>query len=66
VGAETAGTHVRLGSGAATLSHETIVLVIDGRARAGTTELAPGDAVIVPAGTALAVEPNGRTLLVGR
>ncbi len=65
-GAETAGTHVRLASGVATLPHETIVLVLDGRARAGTTELTAGDAVVAPAGTALAVEPNGRTLLVGR
>ena len=48
------------------LRHETIVLVLDGRARAGTLELAAGDAAIVPAGTAFAVEPNGHTLLVGR
>jgi mannose-6-phosphate isomerase-like protein (cupin superfamily) len=50
----------------APLRHETIVLVLDGRARAGTTELAAGEAMVVPAGTAFAVEPNGHTLLVGR
>ena len=66
-GAETGGTHVRIVSGInAPLRHETIVLVLDGRARAGTTELAAGDAMVVPAGTAFAVEPNGHTLLVGR
>ena len=64
-GAATAGAHVRLGSGAATFRHETIVIVLEGNARAGTTELAPGDAVVAPAGTSIAVEPNGRTLLVG-
>jgi hypothetical protein len=40
--------------------------VLAGRARAGATELAAGDAVVAPAGTSLAVEPNGQTLLVGR
>ena len=66
-GAETAGTQVRIVSGVeAPLRHETIVLVLDGRARAGATELAAGDAMVVPAGTAFAVEPNGHTLLVGR
>lgn len=66
-GAETAGTQVRIVSGIeAPLRHETIVLVLDGRARAGATELAAGDAMVVPAGTAFAVEPNGHTLLVGR
>jgi hypothetical protein len=66
-GAETGGTHVRIVSGVdAPLRHETIALVLDGRARAGSMELAAGDAVVVPAGTAFAVEPNGHTLLVGR
>jgi hypothetical protein len=66
-GAATGGTQVRIVSGAQEpLRHETIVLVLDGRARAGTLELAAGDAAIVPAGTAFAVEPNGHTLVVGR
>ena len=66
-GAATAGTNVRIVSGVdAPLRHETIVLVLDGRARAGTLELAAGDAAVVPAGIAFAVEPNGHTLLVGR
>jgi hypothetical protein len=66
-GAETAGTQVRIVSGMdAPLRQETIVLVLDGRARAGTTVLTAGEAMVVPAGTAFAVEPNGHTLLVGR
>jgi hypothetical protein len=66
-GAATGGTNVRIVSGVdAPLRHETIVLVLDGRARAGTLELAAGDAAVVPAGIAFAVEPNGHTLLVGR
>lgn len=65
-GVEAAGVRMRLATGHAKLGRETVVVVLAGEARAGTTELGPGDAVVAGAGTELDVGESGQALLIGR
>jgi hypothetical protein len=65
-GVEAAGTRVRLATGRATLSRETVVVVLTGEARAGGLEIAAGESAIAHAGTELDLGESGSAILVGR
>jgi hypothetical protein len=65
-GVAVAGVRVRSADSATTLGSETVVIVLGGRATAGSAVADPGEAILAPAGTTLDPGPGGRVLLVGR
>jgi hypothetical protein len=65
-GVALSGVHVRLAPATSKLGHETVVYVLTGRAVAGSSTVAAGQAVIAPAGTTLELTPDAGAILIGR
>jgi len=65
-GVDVAGVKVRLAPASTTLGHDTVVVVVAGRAVAGSSTVAAGHAVLAPAGTALELGADSDAILIGR
>jgi hypothetical protein len=65
-GVTLSGVQVRLARAATTLGHDTVIFVLTGRAVAGSSTVAAGQAVLAPAGTTLELTPDGGAILIGR